>query len=523
MSNIESMKDLCDYFCAEEPAGLTRRIYKDTACGASISVCVRNPHNTRPDRIEMVVKPSTYQKAKYPYAKPTVECWVNDDENPWEGHIVSVTRKGDRVDDPDELAAYTRAYNLDNAAFFWGSVEFVPHEKVELAGDGKRHGWLVTIKPHHDPLLIELPSLVIESLLVGDRRIPSYLGDHLREAYRDCQWFEQWEKEVWQGLFFSCGADRMEFWPQDSKEARRDEPVTLETLKAKATRFIEYGGRTKLVWELQHPETPESIVVSVLVRRHGEGSKIVAIDCGDDDWIPDPKSHPQAWLNAHINEVWFDRVVSFFSLDTGLDDVPLERLRSQEWGDKDEVQVDPDPDDPDEIQITKIFRASDKCWGWKTHEASEWVWVHNGNSLWRELTLETPTRAFTIQSIVEGSDATVDSDQFTIPCDTEEIDKWMEYMEEETSAIWERDNHDWYYVRRGDDPVGQAKTGGFDEPKFESWSESALSEKEQRVLLRWLGRGGPTHEDRGFISHTYEPVRVACTNLWVEKFDPEVF
>ena len=516
MPTIDNMKDLCDHFGADEPAGLNRQIYKDTDCGASISVCVRNPHNTRPHRIEMVVRHSTYKKAKYPYASPVIECWVDDDQHPLDGHIISVTRNGQKVEDPEELAAYAKAFRLDDPAFFWGSIEFLPKEKTAVAGDGSRHGWTVVFQPGHDPLLIDLPCLEIESLAVGDRQIPRYLGDHLRESYRDCQWFEQWENRVLSGLHFSCGDDRAEFWPQDPQEVRRGSPRTLDDLKASATRFIEYDGRTKLVWDLQHDEAPDLVVASVLVRRRGEGSTITAVGHGDDNWIPDPKMNPQAWMNTYADEAWFDKVVQFFGLDTDLAGVSLEQMRSQNWEDRDEVQVDPDPNDPDEIQITKTFRSTDRCWGWKSGQASQWVWVHNGNSLWRDLTIDTPIRAFTIQSIVEGSDATVDSDQFNVPCPTEKVDQWMEEMEEQTSAIWDRDNHNWYYVRREGEPVGQVKTGGFGPPVYEAWDpERSLSEKEQQVLIRWLDRGGADGED--------DEAGLPFTRLTVERFYPEVW
>ena len=42
----------------------------------------------------------------------------------------------------------------------------------------------------------------------------------------------------------------------------------------------------------------------------------------------------------------------------------------------------------------------------------------------------------TIQSIVEGSEATVDSDYFNFPVEVETFEKWFDHMEKETSLQW---------------------------------------------------------------------------------------
>ena len=49
---------------------------------------------------------------------------------------------------------------------------------------------------------------------------------------------------------------------------------------------------------------------------------------------------------------------------------------------------------------------------------------------------------FTIQTIVEGSDATVDSDLFTFPVKTAAVDKWIKDMEAEAARLWEAANAD---------------------------------------------------------------------------------
>jgi hypothetical protein len=67
--------------------------------------------------------------------------------------------------------------------------------------------------------------------------------------------------------------------------------------------------------------------------------------------------------------------------------------------------------------------------------------IHNGSALWEKLPVETPIRGFTIQTIVEGSDATVDSDEFVLPVESETVDAWIKQMEEQAAAEWENANN----------------------------------------------------------------------------------
>jgi hypothetical protein len=53
---------------------------------------------------------------------------------------------------------------------------------------------------------------------------------------------------------------------------------------------------------------------------------------------------------------------------------------------------------------------------------------------------QTGLSGFTIQTIVEGSERTVDSDMFSIPCETAAVDRFVEWMEEESERIWQEDN-----------------------------------------------------------------------------------
>lgn len=67
---------------------------------------------------------------------------------------------------------------------------------------------------------------------------------------------------------------------------------------------------------------------------------------------------------------------------------------------------------------------------------------HNGDD-WSEVDPEEIT-GFTIQSIVEGSEVTVDSNLFEFPVIEAEVDQWMKDMDEITSFYWERDNSENY-------------------------------------------------------------------------------
>lgn len=64
------------------------------------------------------------------------------------------------------------------------------------------------------------------------------------------------------------------------------------------------------------------------------------------------------------------------------------------------------------------------------------VAIHNGDPAWRNLTMDTLIHSFTIQTIVEGSDATVDSKPFILPVDKDEVWKFVEYMESEAEMLW---------------------------------------------------------------------------------------
>lgn len=70
-------------------------------------------------------------------------------------------------------------------------------------------------------------------------------------------------------------------------------------------------------------------------------------------------------------------------------------------------------------------------------------------------------QAFTIQTIVEGSDATVDSDSFTLgEVTVGDVEDWVDYMEGEATRLWDEANGD----EPGEDDDAVACGGGEDEP-----------------------------------------------------------
>jgi hypothetical protein len=70
------------------------------------------------------------------------------------------------------------------------------------------------------------------------------------------------------------------------------------------------------------------------------------------------------------------------------------------------------------------------------------AWIHNGDKFWDKLTTDTPIVDFTIQTIVEGIDATVDSEPFGLPVEGAVIEGWIAQMESEAADLWEEANDD---------------------------------------------------------------------------------
>ena len=63
--------------------------------------------------------------------------------------------------------------------------------------------------------------------------------------------------------------------------------------------------------------------------------------------------------------------------------------------------------------------------------------IHNGDRRWESLDIDTPIKGFTIQTIVEGSDAEINSELFELPVDSSDVENWIEQMEERASELWD--------------------------------------------------------------------------------------
>jgi hypothetical protein len=62
-------------------------------------------------------------------------------------------------------------------------------------------------------------------------------------------------------------------------------------------------------------------------------------------------------------------------------------------------------------------------------------WLHNGGRGWETLPRSTPILGFTIQTIIEGSDATIDSPVFPLPVRESEVREWIADMEAEAARL----------------------------------------------------------------------------------------
>ena len=67
-------------------------------------------------------------------------------------------------------------------------------------------------------------------------------------------------------------------------------------------------------------------------------------------------------------------------------------------------------------------------------------WLHNGDRRWETLHRTTPILGFTVQTIIEGSDATVESPVFTLPVKQRTLRVWMQELEYEAERLWKEAN-----------------------------------------------------------------------------------
>lgn len=71
-----------------------------------------------------------------------------------------------------------------------------------------------------------------------------------------------------------------------------------------------------------------------------------------------------------------------------------------------------------------------------------------------DIPIDTPLLGFTIQTIVEGSDVTVDGEYMECPVPVKEVEEWIRQMEETSKFYWERDNWKWLIYTKPDGKQG---------------------------------------------------------------------
>src|SRR5919199_7023809 len=121
----------------------------------------------------------------------------------------------------------------------------------------------------------------------------------------------------------------------------------------------------------------------------------------------------------------------------------------------------------DEVDLfNKYLYKGTSCGASVSIQTPDGVWHHNGED-WTGI---TEAIAFTIQTIVEGSDFTVDSDPFSFPVTTKAIDDWCSYMEQEAKSLWEDANCEQYYIKLGEKTIGVIKLD-WEDAKVESWNK----------------------------------------------------
>lgn len=141
-------------------------------------------------------------------------------------------------------------------------------------------------------------------------------------------------------------------------------------------------------------------------------------------------------------------------------------------------------DDP--TLLNKAIYKGTSCGASISVQTPDGEWHHNGQD-WTGITSIT---AFTLQTIVEGSDVTVDSDEFTLPVYESAVAAWMEEMEKEADFYWKRDNASYYSILDKDH-------------KHILWCEWQEFDTEPRVVARPDGNEA-TDADKALAKSAYE-------------------
>jgi hypothetical protein len=133
----------------------------------------------------------------------------------------------------------------------------------------------------------------------------------------------------------------------------------------------------------------------------------------------------------------------------------------------------------DEVNLFNkyLYKGTD-CGASVSIQTPDGVWHHNGDD-WTGI---TEAIAFTIQTIVEGSDLTVDSESFTFPVSIKTIDDWCSYMEEQAERIWEQANCEHYFISLGEETVGAIKIYQGN-ASVEPWNENSNLPIEELAVI----------------------------------------
>jgi hypothetical protein len=124
-----------------------------------------------------------------------------------------------------------------------------------------------------------------------------------------------------------------------------------------------------------------------------------------------------------------------------------------------------------------LYKGTD-CGASISIQTPDHEWHHNGED-WTGI---TEAIAFTIQTIVEGSDSTVDSEPFVLPVEAKKIDDWLEYMEQQARVLWEAANHEHYYLRADGETIGILMLT-WDGAEIDLWNEETSIPTEELKAL----------------------------------------
>ncbi len=107
----------------------------------------------------------------------------------------------------------------------------------------------------------------------------------------------------------------------------------------------------------------------------------------------------------------------------------------------------------------RLYKDTD-CGAHLTFHMADGSALYAGNADRATLTRAAPVVGITIGSIVEGSEVCIDGNRLDFPFTEETLNAAVKNVEEQADFYWERDNHDWFTVRRAFAPDRDVVTGG---------------------------------------------------------------